>query len=72
MAQPIDATAAERPPAGAATGDSAGWKLVEDAPPPDGPRTRDRAGAARGMALLLAGGALFWAAVAAAVWTAMR
>jgi hypothetical protein len=72
MAHHIDATAAERPPASAATGNPAGWKLVEDAPASDEPVTRDRTGAAKGMTLLLVGGGLFWGAVAAAVWFAMR
>ena len=72
MAQPIDVTTAERPRAEAASGSPAGWKLVEDAPSPDLPAPRDRAGAAKGMALLLAGGGLFWAAVAAAIWVVGR
>jgi len=68
MSQPIDAAAASPPPE-VASAQPAGWKLVEDAPEPDLP-TRDRAGAQRGMALLLAGGGLFWGAVAAAIWFA--
>jgi len=44
-----------------------GWRLVANAPASDGPEARDRAGARRGMILLLAGGSLFWGAVAALV-----
>ena len=46
--------------------------LVQPAPSPDAPDTRDRGGAQRGMALALAGGAVFWAAVGAAVWLLRR
>jgi hypothetical protein len=70
MSQPLDAAAAdELPPEGAAA-KPAGWKLVDDAPTPDTPAPRDRAGAQRGMVLLLLGGGLFWGAVAAAIWFA--
>jgi hypothetical protein len=71
MSQPIDAAAArELSPDGAAA-PTPDRKLVEDAPASaDAPAPRDRAGAQRGMVLLLAGGALFWGAVAAAIWIA--
>ena len=71
MSQPIDATAAQEAPAPAAK-PAAGWKLVEDAPAPDLPQPRDRAGAQRGMLLILMGGGLFWGAVAVAIWFASR
>lgn len=49
-----------------------GW-LVRPAPAPDLPEARDKAGAQRGMAIGLIGGAAFWAAVAAAVvWFTRR
>jgi hypothetical protein len=44
------------------------WRLVADAPAADAADVRDRHGARRGMILLLVGGGLFWAAVAALVW----
>ncbi|MGZ6015928.1 MAG: hypothetical protein ACXWKM_09305 [Phenylobacterium sp.] len=71
MSHPIDATSADPPPAEAAAKPT-GRTLVEDAPAPDLPLARDRAGAARGMALLLIGGALFWGLVGAAIWFASR
>ena len=71
MSHPFDATAGKPPPAETAE-KPAGWNLVEDAPASDKPLPRHRAGAARGMALLLLGGGLFWAAVAAAIWSASR
>ena len=40
-------------------------RFAQRAPGREEPDTRDRAGAQRGMILLLAGGGLFWAAVAA-------
>ena len=74
MPQPFDATAAQPPPTDTvgATSRPAGWKLVAEAPEPDLPVARDRAGAAGGLWLLLLGGALFWALVAAAVWYVRR
>ena len=44
-----------------------GWRLVANAPATDAPEVRDRGGARQGMILLLVGGGLFWAAVAALV-----
>lgn len=74
MSHPIDAAAADAPPAEAAAAPSrpAGWTLIEDAPEPDQPVARDRAGAARGLWLLLVAGGLFWALVAAAIWYVIR
>jgi hypothetical protein len=62
-----DAVAAEGLPAegASAAAESAGWALAAPAPEPDGPVRRDRNGAALGMTLLLTGGGLFWASVAA-------
>jgi hypothetical protein len=48
------------------------WRLVADAPAVDAPDVRDRRGARQGMILLLAGGGLFWAVVAALVWVLYR
>lgn len=70
MSQPIDAAAADELPPEAASAKPAGWKLVADAPASDPPDARDRAGAQRGMALVLGGGGIFWGAVAAAIWFA--
>jgi hypothetical protein len=71
MSQPSDATAARELPPNAAAKEAAGWKLVEDAPATaDQPTPRHRAGAQRGMVLLLLGGGLFWGAVAVALWFA--
>ena len=74
MSQQINAPAAEEAPAtGIAPAQSSrGWTLVEDAPAPEIPLARDRAGAARGMVLLLLGGGFFWGAVAAALWALNR
>jgi hypothetical protein len=72
MSQPIDATAARELPSSGASAQPDGWKLVADAPSTDTPEIRSRAGAQRGMVLLLLGGALFWGAVAAAIWFATR
>jgi hypothetical protein len=69
MSHPIDAAAVELPPK-EADAKPAGWKLVEDAPATDTPVPRDRAGAQRGMVLLLLGGGLFWGLMAAAIWFA--
>jgi hypothetical protein len=71
MSHPLDARAAEELPE-VAPAKPAGWKLVDDAPSPDAPEVRDRAGAQRGMVLLLLGGGLFWGAVAAAIWLAIH
>jgi hypothetical protein len=73
MSHQIDAAAGADLPAEAAASAEAkpGWKLVEDAPAPEPPDIRSRAGAQRGMVLLLVGGGLFWTAVAAAVWLAV-
>jgi len=70
MSQPIDAAAANELAPNDAGATPAGWKLVEDSPAADTPAPRDRAGAQRGMVLLLLGGGLFWGAVAAAIWFA--
>jgi hypothetical protein len=70
MSQPIDGAAARELPPNTPTAQGSGWKLVEDAPTPEAPPTRDRTGAARGMVLILVGGGLFWAAVAVAIWFA--
>ena len=69
MSQPIEAAAVEEAPASART---AGWKLVEETPTPDLPVARSRAGAQRGMVLVLLGGGIFWGGVAAAIWFATR
>jgi len=42
-------------------------RLVQVAAGPEAPETRDRAGAQRGMAIILIGGGLFWAGVASLV-----
>jgi hypothetical protein len=42
-------------------------RLVQVAPGPEEPSTRDRVGAQKGMMIMLAGGGLFWLAVAALV-----
>ena len=70
MSQPLDVAAADGLPPKDAAAKPAGWTLVDDAPASDWPAPRDRAGAQRGMALLIAGGGLFWGAVAAAIWFA--
>jgi hypothetical protein len=46
--------------------------LVEPAPGPESPDTRDKAGAQRGMIIILIGGAAFWIAVAALVTWLLR
>lgn len=70
MSQPLDGAAANELPPDGAGAKPAGWKLVAEAPGAETPAPRDRAGAQRGMALLLLGGGLFWGAVAAAIWFA--
>jgi len=42
-------------------------RLVQVAPGPETPDTRDRSGARRGMIIMIAAGAVFWGAVAAVV-----
>ncbi|RAK54841.1 hypothetical protein DJ017_10045 [Phenylobacterium soli] len=46
--------------------------LVQQAPGPEAPDVKTRAGSQRGMALALIGGGVFWAAVAAAVYALTR
>lgn len=46
--------------------------LVQAAPGPETPDTRDRAGAQGGMILALTAGGLFWTAVGAAIWFLRR
>lgn len=43
------------------------WRLIATAPAPEAPVTRDRRGAQRGMAIILAVGGLFWLGVVATV-----
>jgi hypothetical protein len=42
-------------------------RLVQPAPGPEAPAVRDKAGAQRGMIIMLLGAVLFWLVVAAAV-----
>jgi hypothetical protein len=43
--------------------------LIEPAPGPEAPDTRDKAGAQRGMVIVLIGGGAFWLGIAAlAFW----
>ena len=43
------------------------WRLVQLAPQPEQPTSRDKRGAQTGMLIALGAGALFWGAVAAGV-----
>jgi uncharacterized protein YndB with AHSA1/START domain len=64
MHDPSDATAAT----GFSTRKAQGakrWRFAVRAPGPESTDGRDRAGAQKGMMILLAGGAAFWGAVAA-------
>lgn len=47
-------------------------RLVQPAPGPETPETRDKAGAQSGMVLMLVGGGLFWLGVAAVVFYLLR
>lgn len=67
MSQPPEMTTTDLPPQDAAEPRGAGWRLVQVAPGPEAPETRDKAGRQKGMAIVLVGGAVFWAAVAGVV-----
>lgn len=67
MSQPPEMTTTDLPPQDAAGPRGDGWRLVQVAPGPETPDTRDKAGRQKGMVIALAGGALFWAAVAGVV-----
>lgn len=47
-------------------------RFIQIAPGPEAPDSRDKAGAQGGMVLMLIGGGLFWAAVAAAAIYVLR
>jgi len=64
MHDPSEATTATRFPTQRAHS-ARGWRLVQHAPRPETPHGRDRAGAQRGMLILLAGSAAFWSGVVA-------
>jgi hypothetical protein len=53
-------------------GDDLSARIVQPAPGPDIPERRDRAGAQKGMLIILLGGGLFWLAVAGLVIFLLR
>ena len=67
MSQPPEVTTTDLPPQNAAEPRGDGWRLVQVAPGPEAPETRDKVGRQKGMAIALVGGAVFWAAVAGVV-----
>jgi hypothetical protein len=52
--------------------DAGGFRLTARAPGPETPDVRDRAGARKGMIIMLAAGVGFWGAVAAVVVHLLR
>ena len=69
MRDPVDAATANRFPAPEAAKKGDAGQLVQRAPGPEAPDTRTRAGAQRGMIIILVGGGAFWLAVAGlAIW----
>jgi hypothetical protein len=48
------------------------WRFVQRAPGPEEPSMRDRVGAQKGLIIILAGGGLFWLAVAGLVALLLR
>jgi hypothetical protein len=71
MQDPSDATAATHFPTRTA-GDARRWRFAVRAPGPETPDSRDKAGAQKGMIILLVGGLAFWGAIAAAVICLLR
>lgn len=67
MSQPPEMTTTDLPPQEAAEPRGDGWRLVQVAPGPEAPETRDKAARQKGMIIALAGGAAFWAVVAGVV-----
>lgn len=71
MQDPRDATAATRFPTRKAQG-AKRWRFAVRAPGPETPDGADRAGAQKGMIILLVGGVAFWGAIAALVVYLLR
>jgi hypothetical protein len=71
MGEHSDTTTASGFPA-RPVGDDLRSRLVQPAPGPESPETRDRAGAQKGMLIILLGAGLFWLGVAAAVIFLLR
>ncbi|HVI33850.1 hypothetical protein [Phenylobacterium sp.] len=67
MSQPPEVTTTDLPPQDAAEPRGDGWGLVQVAPGPEAPDTRDKGARQKGMIIALVGGAAFWAAVAGVV-----
>ncbi|WP_334164673.1 hypothetical protein [Phenylobacterium sp.] len=67
MSQPPEVTTTDLPRQDAAEHRADGWRLVQVAPGPEAPETRDKAARQKGMAIALVGGTVFWAAVAGVV-----
>lgn len=67
MSQPPEVTSTDVPPRDAAEPRGDAWRLVQVAPGPEAPDSRDKGARQKGMIIAILGGAAFWAVVAGVV-----